>query len=151
MSKPLKGTNGPRKKQPNREIRRRVVRILESGQFREFARREIGVSSDLWARWLRDGRAEVRGVDSGELEKVGLCGKFVLEIEKAESRAHDRLFKSAIVRAGPDAQRWYLTKRFPEVYSGTSAAIVDDRSGEEFEVDPREILIEKLRALRDEA
>ena len=148
MSKPLKRS---RKIQPTREIRRRVVRILESGQFREFARREIGISQGLWARWIRDGNAERAAVDEGRSEDLGPCGRFAVAIEKAEARAHDRLFKSAIVRAGPEAQRWYLQKRFPEIYSGTAATISDDRSGESYSVDPRDLLIAKLRALRDES
>lgn len=138
------------KKEPTKAIRDRAVKILLTGTFRDTTRRRLGISGSLWATWIRDGKAERDALDAGEIEELGPRGLFVEAIEKAEGEAHDKILERGVLGkgVGPEAQRWYLVRRWPELYSTQPArGIMDDDSGELVKVDPRELLKEKLREL----
>lgn len=137
-----------RKKDPSKTIRERACKILATGTFRETTRKRLGIPPSLWARWIQDGKRERAELLEGVREELGPCGVFLEEIEKVEGAAHDRILNQGVITAGPEAQRWFLKVRYPELYSGTPArGIMDDDSGELVKVDARELLKEKLRAL----
>jgi len=136
------------KKDPTKAIRERAVKILATGTFRETTRRRLEVSNGLWSAWIREGKAERQALDEGTITELGPRGLFVEAIEKAEGEAHDRILRDGVLNAGPEAQRWYLQRRWPELYSTQPArGVMDDDAGELVKVDPRDILKEKLREL----
>jgi hypothetical protein len=141
-----------RKKEPTKDIRDRACKILASGTFRDTTRKRLGIAQGLWAKWIADGKLERAEVDEGRREELGPRGKFVVAIEGAEALAHDKIYDQGVVHAGPEAQRWFLARRYPELYSTTPArGLIDDDSGELVKVDAREFLKEKLRLLLEGA
>ena len=141
----------PRKRpEPTKTIRDRVAKKLASGTFRTTVRKVMGISPGVWRDWIRDGNAEREEVDAGRMDELGLRGLFVMEIERAEAIAHERILRAGVMDAGPDAQRWFLVRRYPELYSTTPArGITDDETGELVLVDAREVLRDRLAALLD--
>jgi len=114
------------------------------GNFRRTIYQGLGIPRGTWESWLVRGRRDIEDFTSGKIKNLGMKGKFVIALERAESEAVTSIHKNIMESEDPALQLKFLKLRHPKMYSGISNSYVDDETGEEVETSAGDLLAQKL-------
>lgn len=132
------------------EMVKKVCAIVARGNFRYVAFQEVGVQRSTWAAWVTKGRKELREFAEGKRDKLTIKATLVVELDRAEAKAHTRILKDVVESDDPRLKMDFLKARYNKLYSRNPNAHVDDEDGTETQVDALELLADKLRSLMGE-
>lgn len=118
--------------------------IVARGNFRDTARSILGIPEGTWETWINRGRSEAREFSRGERKVETLKMKFVKELDRAEGQGLDQFSRDMLDPAVPMKTRAeFMYRRHSRLFSKNPKAL-DDRTGQEYETDPKQLLAEKL-------
>lgn len=114
------------------------------GNFRRTIYLGLGIPRGTWESWIVRGRRDIEDFAEGKIKNLGMKGKFVLALERAEANAITSIHKNIMESEDPALQLKFLKLRHPKMYSGISNSYVDDETGEEVETSAGDLLAQKL-------
>jgi hypothetical protein len=121
-----------------------LARIVGLGNFRYVARQQLGIPEGTFKTWLSRGRADIRDdiLDTPQ-------ARLVIALDKAEGDVHASIVRNVMTADPTDPrvlkiQTDYLYRRHGKLYSRNLNAH-DDDTGETHQVNPLDLLAEKLK------
>lgn len=120
-----------------------TAKIVSDGNFRTVARGKLGIPQSTWESWIDRGRKEIREYAGGNRTNLTLKAKLVQALDKAESDNHATIIENVMTTDNLKLKMDYLFRRYPRLYAHPTKAI-DDETGETVEVDPLQLLADKL-------
>lgn len=126
-------------------IIREACDIVREGNFRYVAAARLGILYPTWCSWIRRGKNEIEDYTKGKRKTLGLKGKLVVELEKAEAECHDKLIQDVAHHGSPELKLKFLKMRYGKLYNNNPNAI-DDETGDVVERSAADIIAEKLSA-----
>ena len=140
----------PRKSGPPLSLTEKTLNeacdIVRAGNFRKIAASRLGVPLATWASWLRRGRSELEDFTKGKCKSLGLKGRLIVELDRAEAEAHQDMLTDVVKNGSPELKLKFLRLRYGKLYSANPNAHLDDETGEEIKRTAADILAEKLAA-----
>ena len=119
--------------------------IVRAGNFRYIAAGAVGSSIEQLRNWIRSGNTQIRQLEKGKRQKLGLEGLLVKALEAAEAECHVILLQDVRDSEDVRAKMWFLERRWNKLYSRNLNATIDDATAKEQKIDVRAVLLEKLQ------
>jgi hypothetical protein len=127
------------------ELIEKAAKIVGQGNFRYVARGRLGIPEGTWISWLHRGKREWREYERGERDEITLKMKLERALDRAECVVHSAIIEDVLASDNHKLRMEYLYRRYGKLYSKNPNA-VDDDTGEEYKVDPNQVLNERLGA-----
>jgi hypothetical protein len=129
-------------------IFKEIVDLVKAGNWRLVAARAAGVNIETFKTWIDTGEKQIQDILDGTRKAMPLQAQLVMELDRAEGKCHAFHNAKVLKDAKPELRFAWLKARFPKEWAPTTAAI-DDKTGEQTEVDVVNLLVSRFQALKD--
>ncbi len=129
-------------------IFKEIVDLVKAGNWRLVAARAAGVNIETFKTWIDTGEKQIQEILDGTRKAMPLQAQLVMELDRAEGKCHAFHNAKVLEHAKPELRFAWLKARFPKEWAPTTTAI-DDRTGEQTEVDVVNLLVSRFQALKD--
>ena len=127
-----------------------VVRSILRGNTRFHAFAMRGVPKGTWNGWVTRGNKERKEIEAGEREEDTVYTRLVSELDRADAQLHDKCITNVLESDDPRVVWDFMKRKWNKHYTANPNAVIDGETGEEYNVDAGELLLARLRALKDE-
>lgn len=114
-----------------REIVGAFAALVRTGLRKTVAAAKLGIPVTTYQHWMREGATQIRLFVGGRRPELGLCGEFVIRVDKAEAEFHESLISIIVASGDADLAYKLLVKRFPKHYLHNGRKVIDDDTAEE--------------------